>query len=92
MRLVANGTDTRIPADVTTCKMAAAHDAASRSREIGTWTWRAPLAFRYHAAIRLAVMTSDTSVTCNREENEQRNVKFNGTALRPSEAYRYQAK
>lgn len=27
MRLVANGTDTRIPADVTTCKMAAAHDA-----------------------------------------------------------------
>jgi len=38
MRLVANGTDTRIPADVTTCKMAAAHDAASRSREIDAWT------------------------------------------------------
>jgi len=44
MRLVANGTDTRIPADVTTCKMAA-HDATDAdadgraasvaSREIG---------------------------------------------------------
>jgi len=41
MRLVANGTDTRIPADVTTCKMAAAHDAALRSCEISTWTWSA---------------------------------------------------
>jgi len=43
MRLVANGTDTRIPADVTTCKMAARRMTppppprllTSRSREIG---------------------------------------------------------
>lgn len=67
MRLVANGTDTRIPADVTTCKMAAAVMTPPRDpREIGAWTWSAisdsDITRRYGLAL-----TSGVGVTRDRE-------------------------